>query len=99
MKVLRGKGLDFSVLNSYAGRLKSVICYGEDGKRIFESLRITDKHYVYDLREAVKLQWEKSADHDILLLSPGCTSWDQCADYQERGRIFQETIRRLDAAS
>jgi len=32
---------------------------------------------------------------DTVMLSPGCSSFDQFKDYAERARVFQELVRAL----
>jgi UDP-N-acetylmuramoylalanine--D-glutamate ligase len=96
----RGKGLDFSCINKYKDRLKHVICYGEDGKRILDTLTdIGDKSFLTSFEEAVKKQWAVSSKEDVLLLSPGCTSWDQFTSYTARGEQYIRLIQSLDKQS
>jgi len=52
------------------------------------------------LDDACRLSLEKSQNGDTVLLSPACASFDMFKNYQERGRLFKETIqKRLQSAA
>ncbi|GAC1445498.1 MAG: UDP-N-acetylmuramoyl-L-alanine--D-glutamate ligase [Chloroflexota bacterium] len=59
----------------------------EDAIRICDSLQL-----------AVKEASEMARVGDVVLLSPGCTSYDMFADYEERGDAFARAVEALDAA-
>lgn len=91
----RDKGLDFTVLRQHAHRLKHVVCYGESGQSIRSALGMKDTSYVYPFDEAVRAAAGRCTEGDVLLMSPGCTSWDQFASYEVRGDVFQEMVPRI----
>jgi UDP-N-acetylmuramoylalanine--D-glutamate ligase len=88
----RDKGLDFSILHPHRSRLRSVVCYGEDGEKIRDCLGFDGAFYAYRFEDAVRLAVAACRPGDVLLLSPGCTSWDQFPNYEVRGDVFQALI-------
>ena len=47
------------------------------------------------LEEAVERCWEAAEPGDAVLLSPACASWGMFDNYEQRGRMFKEYVRRL----
>jgi len=48
------------------------------------------------MKEAVTTAYRHASRGDVVLLSPGCASFDEFANYKERGDVFQELVRRLE---
>lgn len=47
---------------------------------------------------AVSVAHERAADGDVVLLSPACASFDQYANFEERGDHFESLVRALEGA-
>jgi UDP-N-acetylmuramoylalanine--D-glutamate ligase len=85
------KGTDFTEVLPLLDRCRGVVCQGEAGARIFEFLvhnGVPTVDLVPDLSAAVSRARELALAGDVILLSPGCASFDQHAGYAERGEAF-----------
>ena len=93
----RDKDGDFNVLKDLVKqKVKSLILLGEAQKKIADVIgEITETVFVKDIREAVKLSLSKAVAGDVVLLSPGCASFDMFANFEERGQKFKEAVREL----
>lgn len=91
----QNKGLNFDELFSLKPQIKKVICFGEAASEIDG----VAKRYDYDsqsfatLKDATYFAKDIAQNGDTVLLSPGCTSFDEFASYAVRGQIFSELVR------
>jgi UDP-N-acetylmuramoylalanine--D-glutamate ligase len=95
----QGKGSDFNPLAPVVKRkARAVVLIGEDAHQIADALNGSAKKvYAKDMEEAVKLAAELAEDNDNVLLSPACASFDMFSNYEERGYVFMDAVRRLEA--
>ena len=49
---------------------------------------------VGSLEEAVRSAAEIAGVGDVVLLSPGCASWDMFDNYHQRGELFKEYAKK-----
>jgi UDP-N-acetylmuramoylalanine--D-glutamate ligase len=91
------KGTDFSEVLPGLGACRAVVCQGEAGPRIaayLEDEGFQDLvHSTPDLEKAVERARELARPGDVVLLSPGCASFDQFPGYAERGDAFSAFAR------
>jgi UDP-N-acetylmuramoylalanine--D-glutamate ligase len=93
----RDKDGDFKTLKPLlATKTKKVILFGEAQNRIAsligKNVPVLKK---IKLGEAIEIAYKNSRPGDIILLSPGCASFDEFTDYKERGDFFKKMVRDL----
>ncbi len=92
------KGVDLSGLAEQVGRrCKAVALLGQTGPAIQQHLLRQDTpphHQVCStMEQAFEWAWCESAPGDVILLSPGCASYDWYRDFRERGTAFAALVR------
>jgi UDP-N-acetylmuramoylalanine--D-glutamate ligase len=93
----RDKEGDFVVLKSLVReRVKHLVLIGESAGKIRKALSdVTETSNAQSMEEAVAVCREIARPGDIVLLAPACASFDMFQDYEHRGRVFKEAVRRL----
>lgn len=86
----RDKGLDWAPLVRAADRAKAVIAYGETGPALHD--RIPSSQLRPNFEAAVRRALELAQPGDIVLLSPGFSSYDEFPGFDARGDRFRELI-------
>ncbi len=90
----RNKGNNFSFISTYLNsQIKELIIYGEAAEEIKE--HIGHGHVVKTLDQAVQASVKKSEGQDIVVFSPGCSSFDLFANYAQRGDAFIKAVEEL----
>ncbi len=96
-----GKGQDFSVLvPSLQVSVAGVYLIGRDAPIIEEAIGgVVPVRDCKTLHDAVDAARAEARPGQVVLLAPGCASFDQFADYGERGRVFAESARTGEGGS
>ena len=81
-------------------RARHVICFGEAAELIACKLEVNTCasvtcKIVTTLEEAVVAASSVAQPGDVVLLAPGCTSFDAFRDFEERGERFRELVQSL----
>ena len=94
----RDKGCDFSSINdSVKRKVKGVYLMGEASGRISKEWKgLTEIKKVESLNEALIEIKGIAQSGDVVLLSPGCSSFDMFSSFEERGNEFKELVNDLE---
>lgn len=92
------KGGDFASLIPWMHMVKYVVIFGKDQELIRGQLKDgVDRVYCVDsLENAFEFAHKILVPGDILLLSPGCSSFDQFKNYEQRGDVFTCLAKNLE---
>jgi len=93
----RDKDGDFETLQPVlAAKAKKIVLFGEARERIAsligQTVPVIKKT---KLQEAVEVAYQEAVPGDVVLLSPGCASFDEFANYKERGNFFRKVVENL----
>lgn len=86
------KGISFEDLKQYDERVKLCVAFGETGgqfQNIFSRVQVVET-----MQEALDVAIANSKAQDIVLLSPACSSYDQFPNYEVRGTLFKEMVKK-----
>ncbi|MBP1700035.1 MAG: murD [Deltaproteobacteria bacterium] len=93
----KDKNGDLSPLKELVQKqVKHMILLGEAKERMNHDLGgLTDTVIAKTMEEAVSLARQKAKGGEVVLLSPGCSSFDMFKDYKERGKAFKEAVFKI----
>jgi UDP-N-acetylmuramoylalanine--D-glutamate ligase len=92
----KDKGFEFDAIAPLVRkRVRAAILIGEMKDRIAESWSGVDCHKAATLEEAVREAQKLAAAGDVVLLSPGTSSFDMFLNYGERGNLFKSCTNQL----
>ena len=96
----QNKGADFRLLLPHieSSHVRLIISYGESGGEIVTALGDAVRSVqVTDLKSAVTSAQSLAVPGDVVLLSPGCASFDQFENFEARGAQFKTWINDLES--
>ncbi len=90
------KGGDFEDFYPFARNIKKAYFIGDAAPIFHNRLKsVLNCEISLNLENAVKHAFETAVAGDVILLAPGCSSFDHYANYEERGKAFKRLVREL----
>lgn len=88
------KGVDLTSMAQDLDRIRSVVAIGDTAPAIAEAFAASRSVEVAgDLECAVRVAAARARPGDVVLLSPGCASFDQYSGFEARGDHFRDLVR------
>jgi UDP-N-acetylmuramoylalanine--D-glutamate ligase len=93
----KDKGGDFVQLRKpIQEKVRTVVLIGEATDKIKKSLNGTVPiKKASDMKEAVHLAYVAASPKGVVLLAPGCTSFDMFISFEDRGKVFKKEVKAL----
>jgi UDP-N-acetylmuramoylalanine--D-glutamate ligase len=93
----RDKGSDFKALEGLIRKhVKDLIVMGEAAEPIRSVLgQLKPTSIATSMEGAVATAYQNAAPEDVVLLSPGCASFDWYSNYAERGEDFRRVVAEI----
>ncbi|MBV8173601.1 MAG: UDP-N-acetylmuramoyl-L-alanine--D-glutamate ligase [Verrucomicrobia bacterium] len=93
----KDKGFGFgAIIDLVRAKAKHAVLIGEMADRIFQSWsKVVPCSFAQTLREAVDQARQHSLPGEVVLFSPGTSSFDMFKNYGDRGNQFREIIQEL----
>ena len=93
------RGIDYGEFITYLknSNVNNLICMPTTGYKIGRQLENTNKniYYIELLEEAVKKAKEVTQKGKICLMSPAASSYEYFKNFEEKGKIYKELIKKL----
>lgn len=92
------KGNDYNeIMDLVQEKVRAIVCMGVDNTPIHKAFTSVIKNIVdtSSATDAVKAAYALAEKGDVVLLSPGCASFDLFKNYEDRGTQFKQAVREL----
>jgi UDP-N-acetylmuramoylalanine--D-glutamate ligase len=92
------KGNDYNeIMDLVKEKVKAIVCLGKDNSKIINAFSGVVERIVetQSAKDAVAASYTIGKKGDVVLLAPGCASFDLFENYEERGMHYKAAVRKL----
>ncbi|OGN65823.1 MAG: hypothetical protein A2888_02940 [Chlamydiae bacterium RIFCSPLOWO2_01_FULL_28_7] len=90
------KNLSFKKCSKYfQNKVKSIIAIGNTKHKIKDELKEFNVMLEESLKDAILKAFSLAKSSDVILLSPGCSSFDMFKNFEDRGQQFKKLVNSL----
>ena len=92
------KGNDYNeIMDLVKEKVKAIVCLGKDNSKIISAFSGVVERIVetQSAKDAVAASYTIGKKGDVVLLAPGCASFDLFENYEERGMHYKAAVRKL----
>ncbi len=85
-------------VSRFPEKVRKLVLIGQTKENIAaacDKIGFTDYVFAEALEDAVAICAKEAKDGDCCLLSPACASWGMFKNYQQRGTMFKELVKKL----
>ncbi|MCS6789969.1 MAG: UDP-N-acetylmuramoyl-L-alanine--D-glutamate ligase [Bacteroidia bacterium] len=96
------KGTDWGeLMDVVRARVRALVLIGKDTRRLEEAFRevVPLLMRASSMEDAVEKARSLAQPGDVVLLAPGCASFDWYSSYEERGEAFRRAVQQLKSAT
>lgn len=78
-------------------KVKALVCLGKDNSKLRDAFheQIINLLETGNMKDAVRSAMNYASEHDVVLLSPACASFDLFNNYEDRGEQFKAAVWEL----
>lgn len=85
-------------IQAFDNKVKKLVLIGQTKEKIAKQaseLGFNDYVFADSLEEAVEICVKEAKSGEAVLLSPACASWGMFKNYEQRGNIFKDLVRKI----
>ncbi len=93
----KDKGNDYSAIDEPVKKhVKKIYAIGSSAEKVYGHFKeLVPTEIKESLEDAVVSAFKEAEKGEVVLLSPACASFDMFDNYEHRGKVFKEIVRKL----